>query len=232
MTIVTASSAAVALAAVACPAASAEKTESGHRAKPRVARRHHTRTHPAPEHKGPYKYVIEVDDELPGRAPYEANLSCDSSGGGATLRVMLEWVEGPGVVGETMLENEKALRKPYTIPLAPATTIMASYMTPAEEAGREEEFQKHDGVDSNPNYQGHEEIGPIGRVCAATSPGAGLGELGPKSEVKWTLSSPAPSLNALLKDPPTRVNPNWDSLAFTILPDGTVPAFAPYHVET
>lgn len=69
--------------------------------------------------------------------------------------------------------------------------------------------------------------GAAGAVCAATSPNAGLGDIG-EGEVTWRLPQPVASVAALLAQPAASVYTNEYMLVFEILPDRSVPTFTPF----
>jgi hypothetical protein len=118
-----------------------------------------------------------------------------------------------------------AWKRRYTITTGPATTITVSWLPAAEQREAEEEAA-HNGSVRNPRLWGQENTTPTSAVCAATSPGAVVGEIG-EALATWVLPAPARSAAALMATPPTNIYPNEYSAAFEVLPNGTVPAFAP-----
>jgi hypothetical protein len=75
---------------------------------------------------------------------------------------------------------------------------------------------------------GQNDSAPVSAVCAATSPGAVVGEIG-EGVATWVLPVPVRSAAALMATPPTNIYPNEYSVTFEVLPNGTVPPFAPFN---
>jgi hypothetical protein len=114
-----------------------------------------------------------------------------------------------------------AWKQRFTITTGTATTMTVSWATEAES----KEAEEHGGM--IPNSRFLTGTAPTSRVCAATSPNAPIGEV-MEGLATWVLPSPATSVTALMAMPPTNVNLNKLTLAFQILPNGTVPVFAPF----
>ena len=123
--------------------------------------------------------------------------------------------------------NESFWGKRVTITAGPTAKVTISWTPPAERREAEAEAAAHNGEIRNPRLWGQEDTGLAGAVCAATTPNAALGDIG-EGEVTWRLPRPVTSVAALLAQPATSVYTNEYMLVFEILPDGTVPNFAPY----
>ena len=123
--------------------------------------------------------------------------------------------------------NESFWGKRVTITAGPTAKVTISWTPPAERREAEAEATAHNGEIRNPRLWGQEDTGLAGTVCAATTPNAALGDIG-EGEVTWRLPRPVTSVAALLAQPATSVYTNEYMLVFEILPDGTVPNFAPY----
>jgi hypothetical protein len=90
----------------------------------------------------------------------------------------------------------------------------------------EEESDAHNGFILNPRLWSKPETTLASTICAATTPGAVVGEVG-EALATWVLPAPARSAAALMATPPTNVSPNELRIAFEVLPGGAVPAFTP-----
>jgi len=203
----------------AAPAAHAPRGVVAHaRRKPR--RRPRPRTAPAPH--GPYVYTIHVGGEINVE---KADVQCS----GSSIKFTRSSLVMPETSAATTLfyRNESSWGKRVTITAGPATKITISWTPPAERREAEAEANAHNGEIRNPRLQGQEDTGIAGTVCAATSPNAGLGDIG-EGEVTWRLPRPVTSLAALLALPATSVYTNEYMLVFEVLPDGSVPDFTAF----
>jgi len=207
-----------ALSVAACPPANATTPDAHAASKTRAVVRHE-RVKPRRRHvrtrQGEYVYKVVVGGEV---RTNKANMACS----GSSLRIT-------GVTAYPEWSNATALwerspaawRQRFTIRSGPATTVTVPWTSPAEE----KEAAGHGGM--IPNSRSAVATTQAGRVCAATSPNAAVGSMG-EGVVTWRLSSPVKSVAALLAHAPTNIDINEYVSAFTVQPDGTVPAFNPY----
>lgn len=211
-------------AAGACPAANAANTSAP---APRAAVAHqHARRHrpprPATARRGPYVYeaLVESTEATADRA----NMVCAGSG----ARLVSVTLTGESNNLYPLWERDPApWNKAYTVTVAPTTTITVSWTPPAERREAEAEANADHGEIRNPRLQGRDDTTTVAALCAATSPDAGVAELG-RAVVTWRLPTPARSLAALTTTTPTSIKSLEYSDDFEVLPNGTVPTFAPY----
>lgn len=218
-------------AAAACPTANAanEAAPAAHtpqaavtheHARPRRRRKPSAAPKPAPHH-GPYVYTVvigetEADENTP-------NVTCTAAGMRITgLGTFAESPDASALWERTPV----AWKRTYAITAGPATTITVGWTPPAERREAEEESEAHNGFILNPRLWSKPETTLASTICAATSPDAVVGEVG-EALATWVLPAPARSAAALMATPPTNVNANELRIAFEVLPNGSVPAFAP-----
>jgi hypothetical protein len=221
-------SAAALSAAGACPPANAAPKHAPTTPKPTTVRheRRHARPHRRPTSKptirhGDYVYKVAIGNTVATEG--KPNTACSAAG----MRIT-----GLGTFPES--NNATALwertpaawKRHYTITTGPATTITVSWLPAAEQREAEEEATAHNGSVLNPRLWGQSDSALTSAVCAATSPGAAVAEIG-EALATWVLPAPARSAAALMATPPTNIYPNEYSAAFEVRPDGSVPAFAP-----
>jgi hypothetical protein len=218
-------------AATACQAADAasEVTPTAHA--PRTAATHeHAGSHrrrkpsvapkPSPQH-GPYVYTVvigetEADENTP-------NVTC--AGAGMRITGLGTFAESPDATA-LWERTPSAWKQTYAITAGPATTITVSWTPPSERREAEEESDAHNGFILNKRLWGKPDTTLASTICAATTPGAVVGEVG-EALATWVLPAPASSAAALMATPPTNVSPNELRIAFEVLPNGSVPAFTP-----
>lgn len=117
---------------------------------------------------------------------------------------------------------------PHTITTGPSTTLTMQWTPPAERREAEEESQRNNGEIRDPRLRGQEDTGLTTKVCAATTPNAGVLSIG-KGLATWRLSRAVTSLHALLGQPVTSiVVSEYVAGDLEILPDGSVPTFKPF----
>jgi hypothetical protein len=200
----------------ACPAANAERSGGPVPASaPRAAtvREHATPKRHVARHHGAYVYRVLVGGEIRSEAP---NASC----AGDSIRfTRVTFTMGESPAAEALSERDPSFwRGRFTVTAGPATTITMPWNSPAETR----EAEEHGGA--VPNGHGTWATAPAARVCAATTPGASLGSIG-EGLVAWSLPAPVTSVAALLAHAPTNATFNELMVAFSIQPDGSVPAF-------
>jgi len=210
-------------AAGPCPTATAASSAAP---APRagVAHEHARRHRPqrATAQRGPYVYeaLVESTEATAGRA----NMVCAASG----ARLVSVALSGEGNNSFQLWERDPAAwNKAYTVTVAPSATVTVSWTPPAERREAEAEADANHGEIRNPRLQGRDDTTTVAALCAATSPDAGVAELG-RAVVTWRLPAPARSLAALTATTPTSIRPLEYSDDFEVLPNGSVPAFAPY----
>lgn len=200
----------------ACPAANAEGSGGPVPASaPRAAavREHATPKRHVARHRGAYVYEVAVGGELRSEAP---NTSCAGNSIRFT-RLTFKMSESPAA--DALSERDPSFwRDRFTVTAGPATTITMPWNSPQETR----EAEEHNGVIQNGH--GTWATAPAARVCAATSPDAALGSVG-EGIVTWRLPAPVTSVAALLAQSPTSATFNELMVAFSIQPDGSVPAF-------
>lgn len=209
----------------ACPAANAANEHAPTMPKPTTTVRHERPRHSSPKptlRKGDYVYKVFLGGT---KAPEgKPNVACS----GSSMRLT-------GITTYPDSNNASALwertpaawKKRNTITTGPATTITVSWLPAAKQREAEEEAAAHNGSVLNPRLSGQPDSALTSAVCAATSPGASIGDIG-EGLATWVLSTPATSAAALMATPPTNIYPNEYSVAFEVLPNGSVPSFAPF----
>ncbi|MGO9319675.1 MAG: hypothetical protein ACLQBY_02565 [Solirubrobacteraceae bacterium] len=218
-------------AATACPAANAasEAAPTAHAPRAAVTREHagsRRRRKPsvAPKpatHQGDYVYTVvigetEADENTP-------NVTC--TGAGMRITGLGTYAESPDATA-LWERTPAAWKRAYTVTTGPATTITVGWTPPSERREVEEESDAHNGFILNPRLWSKPDTALASTICAATTPGAVVGEVG-EALATWALPAPARSAAALMATPPTNVYPNELRIAFEVLPDGSVPAFTP-----
>jgi hypothetical protein len=212
-------------AATACQAADAASEAASTAHAPRAAdkREHagsHRRRKPSPQH-GPYVYTVvigetEADENTP-------NMTCTAAG--MRITGVGTFAESPDATA-LWERTPAAWKRLYAITTGPATTVTVGWTPPSERREAEEESDAHNGFILNPRLWSKPETTLASTICAATTPGAVVGEVG-EALATWVLPAPASSAAALMATPPTNVSPNELRIAFEVLPGGSVPAFAP-----
>jgi hypothetical protein len=209
-----------------CPAANAANVPGSHGPRAAVARKHAKPRRRAPHsavHHG--KYVYEAVIGNTEATANEPNMACASAGARLT-RIAFAELNGPGSF-KIWAQHPAAFNKTYTLTTSPATTITVSWLPAAEQREAEEEAARTGNV-SNPRLQGQNDTTTVSAVCAAAPrPGANIAEIG-EATATWELPAPVTSLAALTRYAPTSITPNEYSAAFEVLPNGTVPPFAPF----
>ncbi len=166
----------------------------------------------------PYVYEATLGGELSS-----PNTSCS----GATIRLARVTLSPEGRnAGALWQRHPSAWNGTFTFNTVPTTKITASWQAPAQQREAEEEAATHNGEVNNPRLQGQEDTTTASTICAATTPNAALGSIG-MGAVTWRLPKPVTSVAALLRHAPASIQPNEYTLAFEVLPNGTVPAFSP-----
>jgi hypothetical protein len=147
---------------------------------------------------------------------------------GSGARLVSVALSGEGTNSFRLWERDPAAwNKAYTVTVAPSTTITVSWTPPAERHEAEAEANANHGEIRNPRLQGQDDPTSAAALCAATSPNAGVAELG-RAVVTWRLPRPARSLAAFTTTTPTSIKPLEYTDDFEVLPNGSVPAFAPF----
>jgi hypothetical protein len=216
-------------AATACQAADAasEAAPTAHAPRAAATREHarpHRRRSPAPTpttHHGDYVYTVvigetEADENTP-------NMTCTAAG--MRITGLGTFAESPDATA-LWERTPSAWKRTYAITTGPATTVTVSWTPPSERREAEEESDAHNGFILNKRLWGKPDTTLASTICAATSPGAVVGEVG-EALATWVLPAPARSAAALMAMPPTNVSPNELRIAFEVLPNGSVPAFQP-----
>jgi hypothetical protein len=218
-------SAAALSAAGACPPADAAAAHAPTAPKPAMTVRHERSRHSSPKptlRKGDYVYKVFIGGT---KAPEgKPNVACS----GSSMRLTGITTYPDSNDASALWERTPAAwKKRNTITTGPATTITVSWLPAAEQREAEEEAATHNGSVLNPRLSGQPDSALTSAVCAATSPGASVGDIG-EGLATWVLPAPARSAAALMATPPTNIYPNEYSVAFEVLPNGSVPAFSPY----
>ena len=219
-------------AAAVCPAANATPEHVPAPPRPAATARHERR-HARPRHRGHAPkpmmrngdYVYEVTIGNTEASEGKPNMTCL----GSNMRItgLSTFPEGKNA-GALWQKHPEAWNGTFTITTGPAATITVSWTPPSERREAEEEASSHNGFILNPRLWGQDDTAAVGRVCAATSPDTVVGEIG-EGVATWVLPAPVRSAAALMATPPTNIYPNEYSAAFEVLPNGTVPAFAPFN---
>ncbi|HTC58681.1 MAG TPA: hypothetical protein VK691_01015 [Solirubrobacteraceae bacterium] len=170
---------------------------------------------------GKYVYKAVIGDTEATES--EPNMACAGAGARLTGIAFAE-LNGPGS-SRIWAQHPAAFNKTYTLTTSPATTITVSWTPPAERREAQEESVAHNGEIRNQRLQGQDDTTTVGTVCAATHPGANVAEIG-EATATWELPTPVTNLTALVSHAPTSIAPNEYRVAFEVLPNGTVPAFA------
>jgi len=224
-------------AAGACPPAHAANATPTAPQGAHVAVRHKHRAkptgHAAPAH-GPYVYEATIEAEV---SMHDANMRCT----GGMLRVVgvglsaegpdQSYTRPPKVArnsNDLWDQHPAAWEGPHTITTGPATTLTMFWTPPAERQAAGEESERNNGEIRNPRLQGQEDTALATTVCAAIAPNAGVASIG-KGLATWRLPHPITSVHALLSHPATSIIADeYIAGGLEILPNGSVPAFAPY----
>jgi hypothetical protein len=153
----------------------------------------------------------------------DPNMACSGGGGARLKRIAFADLEGPGAF-KIWAGNPEAFNKTYTLTATPTTTVTVNWL-PANERREALEEGARIGDVRNPRLQGQEDTATVSAVCAASAkPGARIAEIG-LAQATWELSAPVTSLAALTRYAPTNITPSEYSVAFEVLPNGTVPPF-------
>lgn len=231
MSVVLGISTAALSAAAVCPAANATpdarkpvsaKTPAAEHPRPSrsPSLRELERQVPSPD--GEYVYKAVIDGQISVEKP---NTSCS----GSVIRLAGVTLEAQGQNANSFwFKNPNSWNGTFTLTTSPATTITVSWLPPAERREAAEEAATHNGSVLNPRLWGKPDAAPVSSICSATAPNAALGGIS-EGVVTWQLPRPAKSVAALLTYPAANIYPNQYMLAFEALPDGTVPAFAPFN---
>lgn len=221
-------SAAALSAAAACPPANAATEHAPTTPKPATTVRHERPHHRRPAskptiHHGSYVYTVIIGDTEATEG--KPNVACSWSNMRLTGIATYPNSNNASALWE---RTPAAWKQQYTITTGPATTITVSWLPAAKQQEAREEAATHNGSILNPRLWGQENTTPTSAVCAATSPNATVAEIG-EGLATWVLPAPVSSAAALMATPPTNISPNEYRVAFEVLPNGTVPAFAPFN---
>lgn len=220
----------------ACPAHATTATPAtphGAHVAPRHKHQAKPINHVSPAH-GPYVYEASIEAEV---SMHAANMRC----AGGTLKVVGVGLsaEGPDESytrppkiarnsGDLWDQHPAAWEGPHTITAGPATTLTMHWTPPAERAAVEAESARNNGELRDPRLRGQEDTALTTTICAATAPNAGVVSIG-RGLATWRLPHTVTSLHALLSQPVTSiVADEYITSGIEILPNGSVPAFAPY----
>jgi hypothetical protein len=221
----------------ACPQAHAASASPATPPGAHVAARHkhHAKPtdHASPAH-GPYIYEASIEAEV---STHDANMRCN----GGTLKLVgvglsaegpdESYTRPPKVArnsNDLWEQHPAAWEGPHTITAGPGTTLTMHWMPPSERQAAEAESARNNGEIRDPRLQGQEDTALTTAVCAATAPNAGVASIG-RGLATWRLPHPVMSVRALLSQPVTSiVADEYITSGIEILPNGSVPAFAPY----
>jgi hypothetical protein len=221
----------------ACPPAHAASANPATRRGAHVAARHKHRGkptgHAAPAH-GPYVYEAAIEAEV---STHDANMRCTAG----TLKLVgvglsaegpdQSYTRPPKVArnsNDLWDQHPAAWEGPHTITAGPATTLTMQWTPPSERRAAEEESMRNNGEIRDPRLRAEADTAHATTVCAATAPNAGVASIG-LGLATWRLPHPVTSVRALLSHPVTSiVADEYVTGGLEILPNGSVPAFAPY----
>src|SRR5258705_6079941 len=168
-------SAAALSAAGACPPANAatEHAPTTARHEHKHARPRHHRALPKPTlRNGSYVYTVVIGNTVATEG--KPNAAC--SGSSMRITGLATYPESKNATA-LWERTPAAWKQHYTITTGPATTITVSWLPAAEQREAEEEAA-HNGSVRTPRLQGKPDSALTSTVCAATSPGAAVGEIG------------------------------------------------------